>query len=108
MSFAKNPQNINRGGRPKGKTPSTQIRKAIQERIDVGQLFDEIEELPKSSAVRFKVELLQFVLPRLKSIETPNKTLQEYISIDLSSGLSRLTGVSPIACWASSFRRRSN
>ena len=43
MSFAKNPQNINRGGRPKGKTPLTQIRKAIQERIDVGQLFDEIE-----------------------------------------------------------------
>ena len=80
MSFAKNPQNINRGGRPKGKTPSTQIRKAIQERIDVGQLFEEIEELPKSSAVRFKVELLQFVLPRLKSIETPNKTLQEYIN----------------------------
>ena len=30
-------------------------------------------------AVKHKIELLQFVLPRLKSVETPTKTLKEYI-----------------------------
>jgi|TARA_R100000479_G_C6384996_1_gene202647 hypothetical protein len=79
MSFANNPNNINRQGRPKGSTKSALVRKAIQDRIDIEELFQEIEMLPTGSAVKHKIELLQFVLPRLKSVETPTKTLKEYI-----------------------------
>jgi len=79
MSFATNPDNINRQGRPKGSTKSALLRKAIQDRIDIEELFQEIEMLPTGVAVKHKIELLQFVLPRLKSVETPTKTLKEYI-----------------------------
>ena len=51
----------------------------IQDQINIEELFEEIESLPTGMAVKHKIELLQFVLPRLKSIETPTKTLKEYI-----------------------------
>lgn len=79
MSFANNPSNINRQGRPKGSTKSALVRKAIQDRIDIEELFQEIETLPTGTAVKYKIELLQFVLPRLRSVETPTKTLNEHI-----------------------------
>ena len=79
MSFANNPNNINRQGRPKGSTKSALVRKAIQDRIDIEELFNEIETLPTGVAVKHKIQLLQFVLPRLRSVETPTKTLKEYI-----------------------------
>jgi len=79
MSFANNPNNINRKGRPSGSTKSAMVRKAIQDQINIEELFEEIESLPTGMAVKHKIELLQFVLPRLKSVETPTKTLKEYI-----------------------------
>ena len=79
MSFANNPNNINRQGRPKGTTKSAMVRKAIQDQINIEVLFEEIESLPTGMAVKHKIELLQFVLPRLKSVETPTKTFKEYI-----------------------------
>ena len=108
MSFAKNPQNINKTGRPKGSTKSALVRKAIQDRIDIEELFQEIEMLPTGVAVKHKIELLQFVLPRLKSVETPTKTLKEYIEeMDshqivnlLDSLLERLEeGLPPLKPW---------
>ena len=70
MSFAHHPEHINRKGRPKGSSKSSLLRSAIQERIDIDKLFRDIEELPPASSIKHRIELLHFVLPRLKPVGT--------------------------------------
>ena len=69
MSFAHHPEHINIKGRPKGSSKSSLLRAAIQERIDIDKLFEDIEELTPASSIKHRIELLHFVLPRLKPIE---------------------------------------
>ena len=79
MSFAHHPENINRKGRPKGSSKSSLLRDAIQERIDIGQLFRDIEELPITSSIKYRIELLNYILPRLKAVETSANNLNDHI-----------------------------
>jgi hypothetical protein len=94
MSFAQYPEHINRKGRPKGSSKSSLLRDAIHERIDIGQLFDDINDLPLAAAIKYKIELIQYVLPRLKAIETSANNLNDHLesltkqeTINLISGL---------------------
>ena len=68
MSFADHPEHINRKGRPKGSSKTSQLREAIRERIDIDQLFRYIEELPPPASIKYRIELLHYVLPRLKAV----------------------------------------
>jgi len=79
MSFAHHPEHINRKGRPKGCSKTSQLRDAIHGRIDIGQLFDDINDLPLAAAIKNKIELIQYVLPRLKAIETSANNLNDHL-----------------------------
>ena len=79
MSFAHHPENINRKGRPKGSSKSSLLRDAINERIDIGQLFDDINDLPLAAAIKYKIELIQYVLPRLKAVEALANNLNDHL-----------------------------
>ena len=79
MSFAHHPDHINRKGRPKGSSKSSLIRAALQERIDIDKLFRDIEELPPASSIKYRVELLHYVLPRLKPVEYSTTSLDDYL-----------------------------
>ena len=79
MSFAHHPEHINRKGRPKGSSKSSLLRAAIQERIDIDKLFKDIEELPPASSIKYKIELLHYILPRLKPIEASATSLNDYL-----------------------------
>jgi SUMO ligase MMS21 Smc5/6 complex component len=79
MSFAHHPEHINRKGRPKGSSKSNLLRSAIQERIDIDQLFDDINDLPLAAAIKYKIELVQYVLPRLKAVETSANNLSDHL-----------------------------
>ena len=79
MSFAHHPEHINRKGRPKGSSKSTLLRLAIQERIDIDRLFDDINDLPLAAAIKYKIELVQYVLPRLKAVEASANNLSDHL-----------------------------
>ena len=79
MSFAHHPENINRKGRPKGSSKTSQLRDAIHERIDIDQLFRDIEELPTTSSIKYRIELLHYILPRLKPVEASITSLNDYL-----------------------------
>lgn len=79
MSFVHHPEHINRKGRPKGSSKSSLLRAAIQERIVIDKLFKDIEELPLASSIKYRVELLRYVLPRLKPVEASIKSLKDYL-----------------------------
>lgn len=79
MSFARHPEHINRKGRPKGSSKSSLLRAAILERIDIDKLFKDIEELPPASSIKYKIELLRYVLPRLKPVEASTTSLNDYL-----------------------------
>jgi len=79
MSFAHHPENINRKGRPKGSSKTSQLRDAIHERIDIDKLFSDIEELPPASSIKHRIELLHYVLPRLKPVEHYTTSLNDYL-----------------------------
>ena len=79
MSFAHHPEHINRKGRPKGSSKSSLLRAAIQERIDIDKLFRDIEELPPASSIKHRIELLHYVLPRLKVVETSANNLTDHL-----------------------------
>ena len=77
MSFAYHPDHINRKGRPKGSSKSSLLRAALQERIDIDKLFRDIEELPPASSIKYRIELIQYILPRLKAVETSANNLND-------------------------------
>ena len=79
MSFAQHPEHINRKGRPKGSSKTSQLRDAIHERIDIDQLFGDINDLPLAAAIKYKVELIQYVLPRLKAVETSANNINDHL-----------------------------
>ena len=79
MSFAHHPEYINRKGRPKGSSKSSLLRAALQERIDIDKLFRDIEELPPASSIKHRIELLHYVLPRLKPAEYSTTSLDDYL-----------------------------
>ena len=79
MSFAHHPEHINRKGRPKGSSKTSQLREAIRERIDIDQLFRDIEELPTTSSIKYRIELLHYILPRLKAVETLANNLNDHL-----------------------------
>ncbi|MDA8565839.1 hypothetical protein N9K99_06605 [Schleiferiaceae bacterium] len=79
MSFAHRPEHINRKGRPKGSSKTSQLREAIRERIDIDQLFRDIEELPTTSSIKYRIELLHYILPRLKAVETSANNLNDHL-----------------------------
>ena len=79
MSFAHHPEHINRKGRPKGSSKSSLLRSAIQEHIDIDQLFRDIEELPPASSIKHRIELLHYALPRLKPVEHDTTSLNDYL-----------------------------
>jgi hypothetical protein len=79
MSFAHHPDHINRKGRPKGSSKSSLLRAALQERIDIDKLFRDIEELPPASSIKYRIELIQYILPRLKAVETSANNLNDHL-----------------------------
>ena len=79
MSFAHHPDHINRKGRPKGSSKSSLLRAALQERIDIDKLFRDIEELPPASSIKYRIELIQYILPRLKAVETSANNLKDHL-----------------------------
>jgi len=79
MSFARYPEHINRKGRPKGSSKSSLLRAAIQERIDIDKLFRDIEELPPASSIKYRIEPLHYILPRLKPVEASITSLNDYL-----------------------------
>ena len=79
MSFAHHPEHINRKGIPKWCSKTSQLRDAIHGRIDIGQLFDDINDLPLAAAIKYKIELIQYVLPRLKAVETSANNLNDHL-----------------------------
>ena len=79
MSFAHHPEHINRKGRPKGSSKSSLLRSAIQEHIEIDKLFRDIEELPPASSIKYRIELLHYVLPRLKPVEHDTTSLNDYL-----------------------------
>ena len=79
MSFAHHPEHINRKGRPKGSSKTSRLREAIRERIDIDQIFSDIEELPPAASIKYRIELLHYVLPRLKAVETSANNLNDHL-----------------------------
>ena len=79
MSFARHPEHINRKGRPKGSSKTSLLRAAIQERIDIDKLFKDIAELPPVSSIKYRIELLHYILPRLKPVEASVASLNDYL-----------------------------
>lgn len=76
--FKKGDPNINRRGRIASPIHS-ELRKAISERIDLQSLFTDIEELNPRDRVNATLKVLEFVLPKLSSVQTNELSLTEQI-----------------------------
>lgn len=78
MAFTKGDPRINRQGRP----PSTnhlELRKAILKGVDIQELFQDLESLSPRDRVNATLKLMEFVLPKLSSVQTNELSLSEQI-----------------------------
>lgn len=66
--FEKNDPNINMKGRPKDQIKND-IRKIITETLDISLLLSDISSLPIDASVKYRLELLKYILPALKATE---------------------------------------
>lgn len=73
MPFDKNPDTINRNGRPTGKGNRTtdELRQSVKQLIDANmpRLQSDLNELEPMQRLQVLTGLLRFVLPQLKQIE---------------------------------------
>jgi hypothetical protein len=87
MTFIKDDKNINRNGRPIGSGNKSKmlLRERISDFLDQNfeNIVDDINKLESKDRIKFYMDLLNFGLPRLSSIELPEK------STDLSDDMKR-------------------
>lgn len=79
MPFVKNDTRINRKGRPK-EASNSRLREAIRGKVDVDQLWNEIESLEQKDRVNAKLKLLEYAIPRLSTVHTSELSIEEQIS----------------------------
>lgn len=78
MAFTKGDPRINRQGRP----PSTnhlELRKTILKGIDIQELFQDLETLSPRDRVNATLKLMEFVLPKLSSVQTQESNLKDMV-----------------------------
>jgi hypothetical protein len=79
MGFSKGDPRINREGR-KPNTNHAKLRKAISEGLDLDTLWADLDELSPRDRVNATLKLMEFILPKLSSVQTQEKNLKELVS----------------------------
>lgn len=79
MAFTKGDPRINRGGR-KPNSLHSRLRKSISEGIDLETLWSDLEEMTPRDRVNATLKLMEFVLPKLSSVQTQEKTIKELVN----------------------------
>jgi tRNA(Ser,Leu) C12 N-acetylase TAN1 len=84
MPFAKGDQRINRKGRPR-EASNSKLREAIRGKMDIQQLWEEIESLDMRDRIQAKLKLLEYAVPRLSTVATVGESIEDQIS-ELTKG----------------------